>query len=153
MAVQASPRYSLQQRGNYAARCKTCPILVTTDVFTSRTTGRQFKVKVSASCKSSNVIYLIQCKRCGHQYVGETGQPVHLRINGHRFDIMHRRTDESPVAAHFNSEAHSMEDMTVMVIDQIHSRDPTLRKIKESRWIRDLGTSYPFGMNLRVDSL
>ena len=46
-----------------------------------------------------------------------------------------------------------MADMTVMVIDQIYSRDPTLRKIKESRWIRDLGTSYPLGMNLRVDSL
>ena len=28
-----------------------------------------------------------------------------------------------------------------------------LRKIRESRWIRTPGTSYPLGMNLRVDSL
>ena len=28
-------------------------------------------------CKKSNVIYLLQCKRCGLLYVGETGQPLH----------------------------------------------------------------------------
>ena len=131
----------------------TCPILRTTDMFTSHMTGERYRMKGSASCKSSNVIYLIQCRRCGHQYVGETGQPLHSRINGHRSDIAHRRTDESPVAAHFNSTAHSVEDMTVMVIDQLYHQDSTLRKLRESRWIRDLRTSFPQGMNLRVDSL
>ena len=136
-----------------AARCKTCPILLTTDEFSSHTTGENFKVKIRASCKSSNVIYLIMCRRCGQQYVGETGQPLHRRINSHRFDITHKRTDESPVAGHFNSNAHSPADMAVMVIDQIRNRDPCLRKIRESRWIRTLRTSYPLGMNLRVDCL
>ena len=41
-----------------APRCKTCPILVTSDEFSSHTTGKSFKVKIWASCKSSNVIYL-----------------------------------------------------------------------------------------------
>ena len=54
-----------------APTCKTCPILVTSDEFSSHTTGKSFKVKIQASCKSSNVIYLITCRRCGHQYVGE----------------------------------------------------------------------------------
>ena len=52
--------------------------------------GKLFKVKTQTSYKSSNVIYLITCRRCGQQYVGETGQPFHLsmlRVNGHRFDI------------------------------------------------------------------
>ena len=142
--------------GNFrcgSVRCKTCPILLTTDVFTSHTTGEQFKVKGRASCKSYNIIYLIQCRRCGHQYVGETGQPLHNRVNGHRFDILHHRTNESPVAAHFNSTLHTVEDLTIMVIDQLFDQDPTLRKLRESRWIRALGTSFPRGMNLRVDSL
>ena len=44
--------------GNFlcgSVRCKTCPILLTTKVFTSHTTGEQFKVKVRAS---SNLILL-----------------------------------------------------------------------------------------------
>ena len=40
-----------------------------------------------------------------------------------------------------------------MVIDGVKSRDPCLRKIRESRWIRTLGTSFPSGMNLRLHSL
>ena len=66
---------------------------------------------------------------------------------------MHQRTDESPVAGHFKNAAHSVGDMTVMVIDQLYSLDPTLWKIRESRWIRELRTTFPQGMNLRVDSL
>ena len=66
-----------------AAKCKTCPLLLTTDVFSSFTAREQFKVKVRASCKSSSVMYLITCWRCGQQYVGEMGQPLHYRINGH----------------------------------------------------------------------
>ena len=136
-----------------AARCKTCPILMTTDEFTSHKTGQVFKMKFAASCKSSDIVYLISCRRCGQQYVGETEQQLHCRINSHRYDIRHRRTEESPVAEHFNGAGHTLADLTVVAIDQLHSHDACLRKIRESRWIRTLGTSYPFGMNLRVDSL
>ena len=87
-----------------AAGCKTCPILMATDEFTSHKTGQKFKMKFAASCKSSNIIYLITCRRCGQQYVGKTGQPLHRRVNGHRFNIVHRRTEESPVAVHFTGE-------------------------------------------------
>ena len=112
-----------------------------TDEFSSHTTGKVFKVKFCASCKSSNVIYLITCRRCGLQYVDETGQSLHLRVNGHQYDITHRKTDESPVAEHFNSGTHTESDMAVMAIDFVRSRDACLQKIQESRWIRTLGTS------------
>ena len=45
--------------GNFrckARRCKTCPILVTTDTFASSVTGERFKFKLRASCKTTNVI-------------------------------------------------------------------------------------------------
>ena len=61
--------------------------------------------------------------------------------------------EEFPVALRFNGEGHTLADMTVVVIDKIYSHDSCLCKIWESRWIRTLGTSYPLGMNLRVDSL
>ena len=120
-----------------------CPILMAKDEFSSHTTCQRYKVKGNASYMSSNDIYLIECKRCGHQYVGETGQPRRCRINGH----------ESPVAVHFSNMAQFLEDMAVMVVDKLYSPDPTIQMLSESRWIRDLQAAFPHGLDLRVDSL
>ena len=77
----------------------------------------------------------------------DNGQLRHHRINGHRY-ITHRNIEESPVVLHFNSEGHTLADMTVVVI-----HNSCLCKTQESRWISTLGTSYPSGTNLWVDSL
>ena len=61
-------------------------------------------------------------------------------------------TEESSVVVHFNGEEHTLVDMTIIAIDKVYSHDSCLRNIRESRWIRTLGTSYPSGMNLSVDS-
>ena len=77
---------SHESPGNHSCwgpRCKKCPILMATGEFSSHLTTKVFKVKFSASYKSSNVIYLITCRRCGLQYVGEMGQPLHMNVNGH----------------------------------------------------------------------
>ena len=123
-----------------------------TDEFSSHMTGKVLKAKFRPACKSSNAIYLNACRRCGLQYVGETGQPLHLRVNGHQYDITHRKTDESPVVEHFTSGTHTESDMAVMAIDLSRSCDTCVRKIRENRWIRTLGTLSPSGVNLRVDS-
>ena len=135
--------------GNFrceARRCKTCSILATTDTFSSSVTGEHFKLKLCTSCKTSNVIYLIHCRRFGLQYVGETRQALHYRTNSHRFNITHSRIDESPMAAHFNSEGHTMADL-----NKRWKEYTTLKKIRESRWIRTLKTSWSSGMNLKTD--
>ena len=126
--------------GNFccdAERCKTCPILVTTDTFISKVTGECFKLKLCTACKTSNIIYLIQCRRCGLQYEGD---PLHYRMNGHRFDIVHCQTDVSSVVAHFTSEGHPETDLLVIIIDICWKEDTILRKFKESRWIKMLVT-------------
>ena len=99
------------------AECKTCPVLVATDEVSSHSTGEMFEVRVRASCKSSNIISLNICRRCGKQYLGETGQELHCRINNHHHDITYWRTEDSPVTEHFNSLAHLEADIAVMVID------------------------------------
>ena len=73
-------------------------------------------------------------------------------MNSHRADIKHRRT-EKPVAAHFTSPNHTIDDLQVLVIETIKKEDTILRKIKEARWISILETAWPLGMNLRTDSL
>ena len=132
-------------------RCKTCSTLLTTNTFTSKTTGRSYQMKCSATCKSSNVIYLIQCRKCGCQYVGETEQALNERMNSHRTDIRHKA--DKPVAIHFNTPGHTLEDLQVMVIEKLWRNDSVFRKIRENRWISSLATAWPNGMNLRIDSL
>ena len=88
------------------------------------------------------------------QYARETGQPVHNRMNCHRFDIVHRRTDVLPVVAHLvTSEGHSETDLSAIIIDVCWKEATILRKTRDSRWIRTLGTSWASGLNLRADGL
>ena len=93
------------------------------------------------------VVYVIECIKCKKQYVGETENALHIRMNGHRSDIKHRRL-EKPVATHFNSEGHSLEDLSIVVIEQIHREEANFRKAKESHWIQTLRSLVPGGLNL-----
>ena len=86
----------------------------------------------------------------GPQFTMTPGQPLHIRVNCHCYDIAHRITEKSPVVEHFSSGAHVESDKSVMVIELTRSLDTFVQKIRESRWIRTLGTSPPLGMNLRV---
>ena len=113
-----------------AAGFKTCCILMASDEFTSHTTGVALKMNFATSCKSSNIIFLINCRRCGQQYVGKTGQPLLCKVHNHCFNIVHRRTEQFPVAKHFISDERTLEDMTVVAIDQIHIQDPCLCRIQ-----------------------
>ncbi len=45
-------------------KCKFCPLLNKTRRITSTYTGREYEAKRNVTCKSSNLIYCITCKRC-----------------------------------------------------------------------------------------
>ena len=73
----------------YASKCRCCQSLDNDPIYTSYSTGRRFifNKKGNFNCKSSNLIYLISCKKCGLQYVGQTRQALHCRLNGHRHSM------------------------------------------------------------------
>ena len=66
-------------------RCKCCLQLQHTQVFHSKTTGKEYKIFCNVNCKTPNVVYLLDCHVCGSQYVGESVQPFNKRMNGHLF--------------------------------------------------------------------
>ena len=55
-------------------RCRYCPLLNTTGRVTSTSTGRSYTCLKNITCKSDNLVYLISCKVCKSQYVGQTYQ-------------------------------------------------------------------------------
>ena len=71
-------------------RCTHCKSINESTEFKSSSTSEVFSLKKNFDCTSENVIYLITCKRCNSQYVGQTHQKVSKRMNSHRFGIFHQ---------------------------------------------------------------
>ena len=80
--------------------CVTCKLLNPCTSFTSTATGEKYNVTGSYTCKSISVIYLITCKKCNIQYIGQTGNSLRERIYGHLADIR-AKNDVKPVFRQF----------------------------------------------------
>jgi hypothetical protein len=93
-------------------RCKCCKHMQHSSSYTSKVTGKQYTIFCSVNCKSANVIYIIECSVCGLQYVGESKQPFHKRLNGHRSDLTKKTF--LPVSQHSRRSDHSLEDFNRM---------------------------------------
>ena len=103
----------------------------------SSVTGKMYSIKASANCRTANVVYVIECTKCNKQYVGEMENALHIRMNSHRSDIKHPYL-KKPVAARFNPEGHSLQDLSIIIIEQIHGEQASFCRAKESYWIQTL---------------
>ena len=107
------------------------------------------------NCKTRNTIYLAQCSLCDdvtqteRDYVGQTLQPMHLRINGHRncFAPEDPETIEKSALALHASEKHpenfQLGIFDFMILDSVHPQK--LNKC-ESRAIGELRSNV-LGLN------
>jgi len=125
--------------------CKCCETINVGDTFTSTNTKQQYYVEDDMDCNSENVIYIITCKRCRQQYVGETERRLKDRLNGHRSNIKNKQN--TAVAIHFNNYGHSITDLNIMPIEKLKHSDKKLRQNQEKFWIKTLKTNYPNGLN------
>jgi hypothetical protein len=136
-----------QLDGSYPCRrfrCKCCPHMKSTKSFTSKITGTNYTIKGNYNCQSKNIIYLIECRNCGIQYIGQTSTTMNTRFTAHRYDVKHH-TDKS-IPNHFNTPECSIQCIQVTVISQ-GSHDVALRHLQETSWIRRLFTHDPHGLN------
>ena len=143
--TQLSPAQGTTACGS--SRCLTCQHVKKDTSIRSTSTGQSFRVRATATCKTEHVIYLIECNLCNKQYVGETKNPLHIRLNGHRHDIQHKKR-EKPVGAHFSGTGHSLKKLKILVLEEMRNKDDLLRKYRESFWIKELNTLHPPGLNL-----
>ena len=100
-------------------RCSHCLSIVESNSFLSITASASFSVRESFTCASSEVIYLITCKKCNIQYVGQTQLNCSQRMNKNNFDIKHSHDIFTTVSEHFNSPGHSIKDFSFMPIDKV----------------------------------
>ena len=92
-------------------------------------TSTNFKTDVNGSvdCSTSNIIYLLGCKKCPQQYIGETERSLKERFLEHK-GYVNTNNQSKSTGAHFNSKGHSVSDMNVKVIVKVYSQDIQLRK-------------------------
>ena len=79
---------------------------------------------------------------------GETGRPFADRINNHLSCIRTFKTS-SPIGLHFNHAQHSIQDFSIMAIEQFrdHPNCTKERQSKEKTWQNILQTAHPLGLN------
>ena len=131
-------------------RCLTCSIhLNLQPTFKSSHTNLVYQIRHSFSCTSSNLIYLITCKRCNKQYVGLTTKQLNIRVNHHRTNILTKK--QINISQHYNRPHHSINHLTIQPIDRPSSSTPTQQDLQdlEQYWIITLKTKFPQGLNIQ----
>ncbi len=127
-------------------KCRYCPKLDLSGLIKSTTTGRTFIVPSKITCKFNNLIYLITCKHCHSQYVGQTMNSIQMRFQKHLKDVEHYSNwtmappsaiaqNQTNVGLHFSQMGHSIHDMQINVLELIclEPNSGTTKPWRESR--------------------
>ena len=144
------PRTGLKPRCHpcNTAQCGVCPILNVTSGVVSTSTKRSYPISTDLTCKSTNVIYVLQCKHCNKQYVGETSKSFIYRMKHHRnaANGKDEKILKRPLYRHFKELNLSFNDnIRATLVDKVP--DTAQLKIVEKHWIEKMGTRLPVGFN------
>ena len=97
------------------------------------------------NCNTAGVVYMVECHKCGIQYVGQTTRKFKTRMGEHINDIKNKK--DRAIANHFNSKGHNLSDFRTMVIERVIPNDTAWLLEREEMWIKRLETKHPHGLN------
>ena len=128
-----------------------------TSTFSNRINNRVFKIRHRLNCKSTKLIYLLECTLCKNKpYVGKCETKGNLRINSHRNDS--KRLDSIEVDRHFAQPGHDFtKHAKFTFIEQVTKRDLTKSQLtnlllkREDFWIIKLDSMSPNGFNDKLN--
>ena len=109
------------------------------------------EIKQQMTCKSTNLIYMIECKRCKKQYIEETKRTLRERFTEHRQAANNpsHANASAAVPTRFNLPDHSIEDMALIPLELQPTLNTSRRKAREAYLIHRGQTLEPKGMNRR----
>ena len=138
----------------------------TRTVYRTDGTKEVLPIQSKITCTDESVIYVISCEKgngdCGRfhpQYVGETGHSAKWRCSRHLGTITNPSQVDTttPVGSHFRLQGHNHSHMNFLPIEKIESKDPFVRKVRESFYIHQYHTlktkdisSIEHGLNLQT---
>ena len=142
-------------RGCGRFRCHFFKSISITEEFASFTTKKTYKINYSFDCTEKCLIYLVSCKSCGKQYVGNTTGHFRSRWSNYKSDVRKAESGDMEnvkqkfLQSHFlQRDYQGFKDVEVCLIDKTQASDPTKR---EFYWMRTLRTLYLDGLNIKSD--
>ena len=123
----------------------------------SNNTSGYYSIYGLMNCKSSNVIYVLECEDCNIKYVGKTRSQLKVRLRQHLSDI--KTFKNTSVADHFNYDCQSKNNIANLIIYAVQ-QIPTLENSNqiekkllkaENQWIEMLNTLEPNGLNKNMN--
>lgn len=105
----------------------------------------KFFVQKGLNLSSLNCVYLIFCKQCQAQYVGETRNPLRTRLYAHRHNILRGRKTDTTLVQHF--QRHGLHNLRMMGLESRAGWSTGQRRAAERKWIKRLGCIIPHGLN------
>ncbi|OCT82174.1 hypothetical protein XELAEV_18024686mg [Xenopus laevis] len=130
-------------------------VICDTKSFASNITNKSYKIGQYINSGTKNVKYLITCRNCNMQYVGQTSLSLRERIREHISDIWNKKPTN--VSKHFLSCTNgNTNHFQIKVIERVtvpYRSENILQKIlkQEVFWIFTLDTRLPKGLNSDFD--
>ena len=139
-------------------RCLTCPSIVIGDGFNNSNKFDKFSncnIKESKPiCKATGVVYMITCGHCNIKYIGQSSNPLHLRINNHRSLCNKVKTNSTDIQSKYEFEHFKMHSFKQVKIYILAINDDNNKRMElENFYIIKYKTVYPYGLNDRVNNI
>ena len=134
-------------------RCKVRTNVTETDTFSSIFTSETFQINHERNCNDKYLIYLLQCRVCKKQYVGETTDEFRLRWDHYKGNDKKFQRNETCMQQHlyehFYSKGHNgfLVNVSISLIDKTDGFQP---KKRENYWMKN--PEYPSPLGLNVES-
>ena len=145
-------RAQLTNSTDTSRNCTTCPYIEHgRNQYTFHSTGETHHIKSHITCETFDVIYLMQCRLCNPQYIGETKRRLKDHFNEHRRPVLNPTGNyiHTVVSEHFLTSNHSDNHMFLIPIEKLKNGRDSLRKAREAHLIHKTKTIEPLGINKR----
>ena len=117
----------------YVCNRTTCPSIDQgRNNYTFYSTGETYKIKSHITCNTFNVIYMIQCRLCNLQYIGETKRRVKHRLMNIDTLYLTPPVVTSVVSEHFLSNSHCISHILLIRIETLRNERDFLRKASKA---------------------
>ena len=126
-------------------KCSACPFVKEGKTTQSRSSNYRQDINSTVDCTTKNNFYLLGCRKCPQQYIGETERAMKERFQEHR-NYVSTNNQSKTTGVHFNSKGHTISDMEITIVEKVFNQDPRFRKEREKFYIQKFNTRYK-GLN------
>ena len=123
------------------------------ETFYNTVTKERYKIRQEIDCRSKNIIYLVSCRKCPMQEVGQA------RVSNYISHIFKRKQTCGIVKHFMETSGHSVNDFRIMGIVQLENPPRSKADLKnrliefEGYWQIKLQTIELYGMNTILEYL